>query len=272
VRKAAILVETDWLKLWRELVTSTSHIPSGELYQRYKRHALKSGERPDSNLDFVINNLDPSFTVLDIGAGSGRWTIPIAGKSHSVTAVEPAEDMIAILRQNLAARGITNVNIVPSTWENASVEIHDISVSAHAIYSSPDLALIVRKMERFSRHACYLALRLPPADSVIAELTLALYGRHYDSANAMIAYNALYSLGIYCNVLVEDAFLRWTDSSLEEAFARAKRHLLLKSGETQYDELIREVLARRLQPAQNGFIWPDGMRSALIWWKPHHAI
>jgi 2-polyprenyl-3-methyl-5-hydroxy-6-metoxy-1,4-benzoquinol methylase len=259
-------MQLDWLQIWRELVIDTAHTPDGELIKRYKKHAVQKTERPDSHLEFILNILDPACTVLDIGAGSGRWTVPLAGKSCSVTAVEPSEEMAAMLRQNLQAAGLANVPIVRSTWEEAEVDVHDVSVCAHAMYSSPDLAAFVRKMEKYTRRACYLAMRMPPADGIMGELSYTIYGRQHDSANAIIAYNALYSLGIYCNVLVENEIYRWTDSSLEEAFLRAKRRLNLESN-NNFDGLIRDTLARRLQFAGNRYVWPDGMRSLLLWWK-----
>jgi SAM-dependent methyltransferase len=258
-------MQTDYLQLWRELVSKTAQSPPGELLKRYKNHARHKTERPDPLLDFVVNSLEPGSTVLDIGAGSGRWTIPLARRAQSVTAIEPADDMAAILRQNLNSAGLQNVNILQSTWEAAETPVHDVTVCAHAMYSSPDLAAFVRKMEKLSRKACYLAIRLPPADGIMGELSQAIYGRYHDSANAVIAYNALYSLGIYCNILAENDLFRWTNDSLDEAFIRAKRHLDLESDDS-YDGLIRDVLDRRLEANGSRYIWPDGMRSLLLWW------
>jgi hypothetical protein len=108
---------------------------------------------------------------------------------------------------------------------------------------------------------------LPPSDGIIGELSLSIYGHHHDSPNAIIAYNALYSVGIYANVLVESDIYRWADNTFEEAFARAKRHLRLQSS-TTYNTLIRDTLAKRLSLLNNCYVWPDGMRSALLWWSP----
>ena len=113
-------------------------------------------------------------------------------------------------------------------------------------------------------------MRLPPHDGVIGELSRHIYGHSHDSPNAVIACNALYSMGIYVNVVVEEGIHRWTDSTLEEAFTRAKRHLRLESS-IDHDELIRSTLARRLKYDNNRYIWPDGMRAALFWWNPRPA-
>ena len=182
-----------------------------------------------------------------------------------MTAVEPAEDMLALLQDNVKDSRVS-IRTLQSTWEEARVEHHDIVVCAHAIYSSPDLALFVHKMEEHARKACYLAVRLPPVDGVMGELSRAIQGRTFDSANAMIAFNALYSLGIYANVLVEKDIYPWANNTLEDAFARAKRHLLLESNNV-HDGLIRDTLAKRLESTPDGRVWPDGMRSALLWWN-----
>jgi hypothetical protein len=56
----------------------------------------------------------------------------------------------------------------------------------------------------------------------------------------------------------------WTDSTLDAAVARAKRHLRLD--DDRHDAEIRHVLADRLALVDGAYRWPDGMRSALIWW------
>ena len=259
-------MEINSLELWRELVNDNLRNANGNHNQRYMRHARQKQLRPDPLLDFVLKEVDSQTTVLDIGAGTGRWSIPLAGRAGSVTAIEPDGDMVEVLQENLKTAGV-DIRIVQSTWEDADVKAHDIVVCAHAMYSSTDFALFVRKMEQCAGKTCYLAIRLPPVNGIIGELCRAVWGRQHDSVNAVVAYNALYSLGIYPNLLMENEIYRWTSNTLEEAFTRAKRHLHLESN-AAYDELIRNTLRERLTPTENGYIWPDGMRSALLWWNP----
>ena len=260
-------MENYWLKLWRELVLAGPSTSESELAKRYKVHACKRNKRHDQLLDFILGEIDGKTTVLDIGAGSGRWTIPLAKTAKTVTAVEPSSAMVGNLRENIASARLNNIHINRSSWEEAIVEPQDIIVCAHAMYASPDLASFVRKIEQYTTRTCYLAIRLPPSDGIIGELSLDIYSRHHDSPNAIIAYNALYSIGIYANIMVESDIYHWTNNTFEEAFTRAKRHLRLQSS-THYDTLIRDTLTKRLILANNYYIWPDGMRSALFWWSP----
>lgn len=260
-------MEIDWLELWRELATNTK-TRSGEVASRYDiRSRSKTGERPDPLLDFVLQDIDSQSTVLDVGAGNGRWTIPVARTAKSVTAVEPSDTMLNILRQNIAAANLNNIQIVSAPWEGATVKLYDVIICAHAMYASPEFAAFVHKMEHHASKRCYLALRLPPHNGILGELSLAIHGCRHDSPNAIVAYNALYSMGIYANMLVEEVIYHWVNSTFEEAFARTKRHLRLGSSGA-HDKLIRDTLARRLTCVNNSYIWPDGMRSALLWWSP----
>jgi SAM-dependent methyltransferase len=262
-------MDTDWLKLWQDITVAHPHAPTGDMMKRYKVHARQGHERPDPLLDFVIQSIDNQTTVLDIGSGSGRWAVPLTGKAKSVTAVEPSEEMLEVIRGKIQS-GPGTIKLVKSSWEDAQVDIHDIAVCAHAMYNSPDLAQFVGKMERHVRQTCYLAVRLPVADGVISELYKSIHGSIYDSTNAVIAYNALYSLGIYANVLVEKGIVRWVNNTLEEAFDRAKRHLHLESN-NKYDQLLRDTLRKRLTQTDKGYVWPDGMRSALLYWSPANS-
>lgn len=264
-------MERNWLDLWRELVITTSHPRDSKLVSRYQTHARKREEKLDPLLDFILESINSESTIIDIGAGSGRWTIPLAKIAGTITAIEPSAAMVNILRGNLVSARVNNVKIVQSSWEEVVIQPHDIIVCAHAMYASSDLGAFVRKVEQYAKKNCYLAIRLPSADGIIGELSLSIYGHRHDSPNAIVAYNALYAMGIYANVLVESNISQWTDNTFEQAFARAKRHLHLGPS-TTYDNLIHETLARRLSLLNNTYVWPDGMRSVLLWWSPSAVI
>jgi len=261
--------EDNWFELWQELVERNSRPGRDGMVKKYKRHARKKTERSDPLLNFVLKEMNAEDTVLEIGPGTGRWTIPLSRTGRSLTAVEPTSAMADMLRENLDNVGLNSVEILSQSWEDATPEMHDVVICAHGMYGSPDLETFVRKMERCARKRCYLAIRLTPADGIMAELALKISGCRHDSPDAVIAYNALYSLGIYANVLVEDSMANWANASLEDAVRRAKKHLHLGPSEA-YDELIASTLNRRLSFSDSVYTWPDGMRSALLWWSPVH--
>ena len=262
------VTETDWIDLWNTVAASTFHTTEREKITEGKKHFRReSPVRPDPLLDFVLEKLTGEQTFLDIGAGNGRWTIPAAKIARNVTAVESSDSMIKMLKENISKAELNNIKIIQDRWEEVEVEPHDIISCTHAIYQSEDFSAFIRKMEVHARERCYLVLRLPPYDGITGELCRKIHGHPYDSPNAHLAYNALYFMGIYPNVLVEEEIHHWSDATFDSAFSRAKKHLNL-GATAEYDDLIRETLRRRLTLHDGAYVWPDGMRAVLFWWHP----
>jgi 2-polyprenyl-3-methyl-5-hydroxy-6-metoxy-1,4-benzoquinol methylase len=200
--------DPDYLAMWRDL-TLRGGRPSASGFDRRERaesydvaSRRKNRGRRDGLLELIRANLRPEDTVVDIGAGTGRWTIPLAEAAARVTAVEPARAMSDILIRNAAETGVScKIDIVTATWEEATVGMHDIAVCFHGIYMSADLAAFVDKMEAHARRRCYLGLRHIAVDGIIQELALEIHGNRHDSPNFIVAYNALYQMGIYATFI-----------------------------------------------------------------------
>jgi SAM-dependent methyltransferase len=270
---------TDWTDLWRELSQMPRHrrhagADGGDPWQErarvYQARAGRRWCRPDSSRETVAAHVAavPDATLLDVGAGTGAWAAYLAPRAARITAVEPSPSMIAVMRENLAAQGITNVDIVQAAWPADGVAAHDFSLCAHAMYGATDLPGFVRRIEQVTRRTCFLVLRAPSADGVMAEAARRVWGHPHDGPSFQIAYNVLLQMGIRANVLFEEAGL-WdprSSTSLEEALGEVKRRLALGTGE--HDAYLLELLRRRLHEEDGRLIWPCDMRSALVYWRP----
>ena len=262
------------LSLWRELSLRVrkpaargqqEDDPGRERAARFKASARRRRDERDVLLEALADLLRPADSLVDIGAGMGRWAAKLALVVERVTALEPSPAMLALLRENAAA--FPNITVVESTWQDSEVGPHDVALCSHAMYSSPDLMAFVSKMERVARRLCVMALRAPSPDGIIGELAQRIHGRWHDSPNFVLAYNILLDAGIHPEVLMEPEARCWTDETFDGAVARAKRHLRLGES-TAYDDTIRAVLNQRLVAREGQWVWPDGMRSALVWWSP----
>lgn len=262
----------DWTNLWRELASQdlmTGAAGEGRMVERWQALArrLDSGQdRPDPILDFIVQRLGPEMSVVDVGAGVGRWTIPLAARARMVTAVEPVAGMRTVLKERVAARGLTNVRVLAEPWLIAEPGPHDVVVAAYSMYTSGDLAAFARKMEATATRMCCLAMRVPAHDGVMGELSQAIHGEWHDSPNFIVGYNALLEAGFAPNAFMEAAPVNyWEDATLQAACDRARRHLRLT--DTRFDALILETLERRLVPTATGYRWPDWMRAGIAWWE-----
>jgi SAM-dependent methyltransferase len=272
------MIEADYRQLWRALVERFSKDPTlGEkdMLARWEKRARSRGysdeecrrDRDDPLMQFVLGRLEPEDTVLDVGAGIGRWSIPMALICRKVTALDKLPGMLDIIRENASYENVKTIETVQGDWQEVDLEPHDYVLSSHAAYASPDIVDYARKMECLSRKACYIVLRFPKHDGVLGELSRRIHGCWHDSPNFIVGYNALLQAGIGGHVIMEETGRRWHNETLEDAMARAKRHLHLHSED--HDGVVMDVLEERLTFQDSEYWWPDWMRSALIWWRPN---
>jgi SAM-dependent methyltransferase len=108
-----------------------------ELWRRMQRDE-RSGATV--TLEIVLAMLGDAGTLLDVGAGTGRASLPAAVAGHALTAVEPSPDMASGLRCEAERLGVA-VTVIEEPWPDAAslVEPHDVAMSANVVYGVPRL-------------------------------------------------------------------------------------------------------------------------------------
>ena len=57
-------------------------------------------------------------SILDVGCGSGMYTIRLVQQAATVTALDISDEMLRILMQDAAAQGLANIRPVCSDWQH----------------------------------------------------------------------------------------------------------------------------------------------------------
>ena len=67
--------------------------------------------------------IQKNHTLLDIGAGSGFFTIPMAeSTSNKVYAMDPDRRMLGVIENKAKEKGLTNIELLPDYIENLSIQ------------------------------------------------------------------------------------------------------------------------------------------------------
>ncbi len=103
-------------------------------------------DRFAATLKAIQSYVYPSDSLLDVGAGTGRFALPLAHSVRQVTAFDHAKPMLAVLRQKMVQQQVTNIVVQQAAWENASVPVHDVVLAAWSLYRLPDIAAGMRQL------------------------------------------------------------------------------------------------------------------------------
>ncbi|MCB0045197.1 MAG: class I SAM-dependent methyltransferase [Caldilineaceae bacterium] len=164
---------------------------------RYAEEACLPG-RYEATLAALTELVRPTDTLLDVGAGAGRFALPLAAHVQQVTALDQAAPMLDILRAKADAEGIANVQLLRAAWEDATVEPHDVVLAAWSLYRQPDLVVSMQKLIAATRRT--LVIVAGTDDSIRGNPKL---GRFWPQAEDgrrpmhLYLYGALWQAGVY---------------------------------------------------------------------------
>ena len=176
---------------WRELA---------ELYDRW----CEATDYPGKLIDKVSSFLKSDDAVLEIGPGTGAFTVSLAEKVRTLVAIEPSFAMRGILTRKIKTAGIKNVTVLPCRLEELKIdEKFDIVFAAFSL-GVRDFKEAILKMTKFSRRYCILIDGerdskdgVRNADDMLREL---IGMEKIPYVSYLVRVNALWQMGIRANV------------------------------------------------------------------------
>ena len=270
----------DWNELWKAL-----HVSSPERAEKDRNPAahwdkraaayrrVTRDERLATEQELAILGVQSGETVLDMGAGTGRLAVPVARTAAHVTALDPSEGMLAILRERMAAEGLTNYSCLRKRWEDTvigrDVEPHDVVVAAFSL-GFYDLAAALEKLDAAARRAVYIFWH---AGEWRNPGEMALYRTVFGEEAAgekgypdyIFPVNILHDAGIYPNVRIYRAAWDAVYDSVEDA---ARTWAAMHNPGMEDLAPVREYFARALRKDGSGKYIETAVRpTAAVWWE-----
>lgn len=267
------------LEAWRRLVDADREQverirerADGEDFYAPVAASFSPGRRESLEWPAIEALAQPGDTWLDIGAGGGRFAVPLAGIVRRVIAVEPSESMRSTLAAAAGEAGRTNIEAVEAYWPAEGwSEVVDVSLAAHSIYDIGDVALFLDAMERFTRRTCVAVFGCRARGAQLADLFEAVHGEPMATLPSLREFMALLgSRGRRTDVRTTGlGGAQEPPRAAEEAYAAARRLLWLAEG-SEKDTRMRALLDEWYGTPE-GVALPS-MRPwiGIVSWEPPH--
>lgn len=153
-------MDADPFVRWRDLVLSARsgrHEAERDLAFWQARAAAYDTNQPalPNTVRWLADELRGLGSLLEIGAGTGRLVLPLAGCVPHVTALDYSPEMLAQLRLK---RPPPTLQMVCCSLERAPRHVppHDAVLSAWSLAYQPDLRAALHTLESLSRRVVYL--------------------------------------------------------------------------------------------------------------------
>ena len=227
-----------------------------------KYNNYEYGRRAIDALDAI---LDENCRVLEIGAGPGTLTIPLAAKVKQVVVIESSEVAVKSLRRNLDDCRVENVEIMDRNWmEVGEREIgggFDLVVCSHFLWQMKDLEKHLEKMEGASGKYCAV---IQPAgrDDMVKEMWTEITGKSYmgefDPDADYFAYLILRQWGRLVDV-------RIMNYGMERNFEQEVRYIASFMGNyMEADSRMKETIEQYI--SLKG-LHSERQSAVVMWWK-----
>ncbi len=155
----------------------------------------------------ALEALPDGGSVLDVGAGGGRASLPLAPPAGLVVAVDPSAELLAAFSDAAHREGVAH-RPVQGQWPDVAgeVEPQDVVVCHHVVYNVADLVPFARALTERARRR------------VVVELTV-----EHPASNLNPAWRAIHGLERPTSPTASDALAVFEEMGLAVRSERAER-------------------------------------------------
>jgi CTP:molybdopterin cytidylyltransferase MocA/SAM-dependent methyltransferase len=175
-------VEASWaerVRANREQVERIREVPDGADFYAPVTSLFRADPTRDDDpiLSILLDLVRPGERWLDVGAGAGRFALPIARaldpSGGSVIALDPSAAMLEGLREIAEDYAIENIRTIEARWPPADLAASnleaDVVLIAHVAYDIEEIGPFVDALEGVAQRLC-IAVLMERQPSSIADV------------------------------------------------------------------------------------------------------
>lgn len=169
------------LEAWvipRRLMDAAEESPYGWAPWVWERlSAAARAAPPPITVDIVRRLAGDGGSVLDVGAGRGRVSLPLAVAGHDLTAVEPDAGMADGFEEDAARLGVS-ARLVRGRWPDVAGQVPraDVVLSANVVYDVPGIGPFVAALDAAARRGVVIEMTERHPRVITAPLFRAVHG------------------------------------------------------------------------------------------------
>lgn len=254
----------------REQTDRVREAPDGPDFYASVASAFRSDPHRagDETLDILRSLVQPGETWLDIGAGAGRFALPLALAGAQVVALDPSAAMLGHLHEAVAEHMITGVQSLEGRWPEVAPVPTDVALIAHVGYDVEAIGPFVEAMETSARRLCAAVMFDRTPASVFEPFWPPVHGEERVPLPALFEFLAL----LVARRRLFSVTLAQRDSpsypAHDDLAAFARRQLWTQPGSQKDALLLSEV--ERLSRERDGRVelLVPPRRVAVVAWEP----
>jgi SAM-dependent methyltransferase len=187
-------------------------------------------------------------TILDIGCGTGVYTLPLAQRAAQVTGLDLSAEMILRFEKEQQEHDIENAAVIQMPWSDAAVSEHQLENAFDIVWAAMTPAVRspedVARMNRCARNWCvYIGWGGVRDNPFLQEVFQAHDQTFGPPPGAKAVQKHLAAMGISTELELFRDHWEWQGTE-EEAVTHAEGMLRTQSEAEPNLDLIREIAAR----------------------------
>ena len=275
---AAVRASARWSQLVRDRLAETERLAPGQgalgpgfwdaRARRFARSMAATAER-DPLFARLRRATGPRSTVLDVGAGPGRFSLALAPRVAHVVAVDSSAVMVDILTKRARRLKLDNVEAVVGVWPDVHVAPASVTVCSYVLPLVIDAKRFLQKLDASTTDRAFVYVNGASLDMLTDPLWRHFHGRpRRPGPTYLDAVALLRELGATPDVEVVELRTRARHASLTAA-VKAYHEQLLLPDTAQARKELRGLLASWLVE-EGGKLRPPlrTTPAAIISWTP----
>lgn len=211
-------------------------------------------------------------SVVDIGCGPGRLSVPLAQMAKRVTSVDAFGKMLEFAKANAKKAGLKNINFIQKSWTDEDalklIGKHDIAIASRSVGLS-DIEKLNKIAKKYAVMICFFksSLRQIAQNFLVGVKEQKMPPQPFKQDERMLGYNItfnlLYDMGANPNVrIITDIYEKDFESKAQAYEFFRFLGEIPKDKEKTYKANVDKYVFE----TKNGFRFEQKAQSYVMWW------